>query len=281
MFKSILRNEFLRSFLNLKILGVFIIFAGVFLHIFYLEREATIDPIKYDFYNTYLKTMGYGCFSYMPMILPIIACLVCGNSLFQDISSGYVKFVLTRINYKKYINYKMIAVSIVTFTALVLFQLAGFLYSYITCSSYEKGDPQGDPMFLADIFQSYPLMYIIISIIIIAFVGTSITMVSMALSIRFKSVYTVVSTPWILCMLIGQGISLLASYIPVHIFSYGPVRMAGYFMYEQPFSIIVPFIYWGILYAAGYIITLYQFSVIYSGKKSLFKSNNKLAIQIK
>ncbi|MEG0297952.1 MAG: hypothetical protein RR620_14635 [Clostridium sp.] len=263
MFKSILINEFKRNFSSLKFLVAFIGFIAVFFIVFNRIEADTGRSYSYDVYERFISIMAYPVYSFMPMVLPIIACLIAGSSLYQDINSNYINFLLTRVDSKKYIRSKSISIAIVTFVGLILFQLVGFLCllvfrkgstSLIKCEPFEL---------LVGVFDSYPLSCMFIIMGLIALGGASTVMISLMLSIKVKNQYLVIAGPWLMYEAIQCLKSLLMEFFMVVSFEYSPIKMLGFFIYQQKGIILVPIMYWGIILTICYILTVCGFKFRY------------------
>ncbi|WP_254903623.1 hypothetical protein [Clostridium tyrobutyricum] len=262
MIKSFLKIEFKRTFFSWKTLIAFILFMAVYIHISYLDGLdlPKLPPSTYyyklmmednNFFMAYLKVMAGGANSYMSMVFPIIILLTVGDSLIQDMKTGFLEFYLTRIDCKKYIFAKNVSVGIVGFIVALIFQICGFIYTVCTHPFYLPKDLDKAPLFLRGMYMQVPYLYILMTMIIFSFIAAAVVLFGMLLSNKLKNSVQAILLPYVIYLILGLGIY---NGIPVpSIYAFSPVMMCGTFIFTPYYSLGVIAVYWiGILLICGY-----------------------------
>lgn len=260
MIKSFLKIEFKRTFFSWKTLIAFILFMVVYIHISYLDNLDVPNTYMYhhlyffeenNFFIAYLKVMAGESNSYMAIVFPIIILLTVGDSLIQDIKTGFLEFYLTRIDCKNYIFAKVVSVGIVAFVIALIFQICGFIYTVCTHPLYLPKDLDKAPLFLRGMYMQVPYLYILMTMIIFSFIAAAVVLFAMLLSNKLKNSVQAILLPYVIYLILGLGIY---NGIPVpSIYAFSPVMMCGAFIFEPYYSLGVIAVYWiGILLMCGY-----------------------------
>ncbi|EPY2275045.1 hypothetical protein ACXAUS_003967 [Clostridium sporogenes] len=253
MVNTFFKIELKRAFFRWKTFIAFIIFMAVFIHISYLDKlDMPINNPAYPKYLlleqnngfiSYLKAMGSGLNSYMAIVFPIIILLVVGDSLIEDVKTGFLQFYLTRTDWKNYIRSKTIAVSLVSFMITFIFQICAFIYSMITHPFYIPRNIDDAPTYARGLYMLSPYLYISLIIIIFCLISTAIALLSIALSNRLKNSSQAILIPWILYLILGIGLNFISPLT----YSFSPVTMCGYFMFEYFYPIWGVILYWSVI----------------------------------
>ncbi|ABS32968.1 ABC transporter permease [Clostridium botulinum] len=250
MVNSFFKIELKRAFFRWKTFIAFIIFMAVFIHISYLDKldiPNTPTYLKYFFlenhngFISYLKAMGF-VNSYMAIVFPIIILLVVGDSLIEDVKTGFLQFYLTRTDWKNYIRSKTIAVSLVSFMVTFIFQVCAFIYSMITHPFYIPRNIDAAPSYARGLYMLNPYLYILLICIIFSLISIVIALFAIALSNRLKNSSQAILIPWILYLILGIGLNCIDS-----IYSFSPVFMCGPFIFERFYSGWEIILYWSVI----------------------------------
>lgn len=228
--------EFKRAVLNYRfllslIIGVSICYYG--LTDYYSYNSSDFPPNVVNAYMGWFTAIDQGRRSFFILVAPIICILPFADSYFEDMSSGYLKNILHRTSYEKYIKVKIIVTGIIGGIALSLPTIIIFIIAinkypmklhliYPTSSSIPVATgffPEG---IFANNYSLQPLNYIIfcfIQIFIFGFVYSIFGMVS--------------------CSLVEKRISSLL--IPF-IYYMGFNMVTGFFRVKQysPFTTLMP-----------------------------------------
>lgn len=259
MVNSFFKIELKRAFFRWKTLVAFILFMAVFIHISYLDKlDIPNNPMypkqlfleENNFFISYLKAMGSDINSYMPIVFPVVILLIIGDSLIEDLKTGFLQLYLTRTDWKEYIRSKTIAISLVSFIISFMFQVCAFIYSIMTHPYYRPKEVQVAPCFAQNLYLSNPYLYIFIIFIIFSLISTAIALFAMALSSALKNSSQAILLPWILYLVVGLGLNFIS---PIT-YNFSPVVMCGPFIFEFFYPIWGVIIYWtGILLVSIYL----------------------------
>lgn len=287
MFWNFLRIEVKRIVFRMQTLLGFLLFIGAYIHISTLDKMDIPSHAQYpkilsleegNFFISYLKALGSGVNSYMPLILPLIIILIVGDSLFSDYKTGFFQLNLTRISYKKYIKYKMTSVAVISFGLTFMFQIVAFLYSLAT-SLYHLPtataiEERIAPELAAGFYVAHPYLYIFLVALIINLVAMAISMWGIISSNLFKSVFSVLSGPWITYLIIGQIMMFIAPEINRILYDFSPINMIGPIIFDGGYTFIHIFSYWLMLLFLSSFIGHKLFAKKFLGG---YKINRKVA----
>lgn len=249
--------EFKKTVFRWQFLLSFAAFMAVFVHIAMLNKAEIPSAPQYPHslfleisnpFITYLNAMGGLSNSYMAIVFPLIAMLICGDSLFLDYKTGFFQFSLARISFKDYMKSKMIAVSVVTFTVSLLFQVAAFLFSLLT-SPYHLPTPISVENYMAPtvstgFYITNAFGYIASVIFLFSLISVVFAMSGIAASAIFHNVFMVIGIPWVIYIFVGQSF-LIISPFTWHIFkAISPLGMAGPFLFNSDYNLLSALLYW-------------------------------------
>lgn len=234
----------------------FMVFIGAFVHISIMDKIDIPSQVGYpaiarleqgNFFISYIKALCGPINSYMPLIFPLIILLIIGDSLFLDYKTGFFQFSISRVTHKQFIKYKTIAISLVIFIVTFIFQLVAFLYAIFT-SPYYLPTKEGVknniiPNVSIGLYVSNPFVYVFIIMILFSIIAMTIAVLGIITSNIFKNVFSVVSIPWIMYIIIGQILMIIGpgNSIFYHI---SPIQMLGPCLFEKKYDFIQVFLYW-------------------------------------
>ena len=139
------------------------------------------------------------------VLLPVIACLPYGGSLYSDMKTGYEKNICVRASRLDYTFAKGVAVFLAAFVsvslplALNLFILAGIYPNYIPDAFLNVGGLRiPDRRLFAALCNAHPALYSIVFICIDGIFAGAISLTSLSLSKAVKSHFTAVVTPMVI-----------------------------------------------------------------------------------
>lgn len=135
-------------------------------------------------------------------MLPILAVLPFGMSFYWDRKNGYIKNIVTRIEKKKYLLSKFIAVFLSAGTALVLPLLLNFMLTAGWLPALQPECSTGDyPIFAnsmwSELFYTKPLLYVILFLVIDFILAGSLAIIALAAVYWLDNVFVVLLSPFL------------------------------------------------------------------------------------
>lgn len=274
MFKSFFKMELKKILFKKQLWIGFIFFMAVFIHISYINKADIPTHDQYpkililessNFFISYIDALGSGVNSYMPLIFPLIIMIIFGDSLFLDYNTSFFQFSLTRIDYKKYIKYKIISISLLSFIMAFLFNVCGFLYSVFTSPYHLPSDISFAPTSCTSLYLTHPYIYVFIVFIIGSLISMAISVSGIITANIFKNIFAVVTVPWFLLLLIG--LLLMNTTNGSHfLYKNSPVQMIFAFLFDTNHSFLYVCLYWTMFWIIGalsaYRLSLRRFSQV-------------------
>lgn len=190
------------------------------------------------------------------LLVPILAALPFGAFFFSDTAGGYINFVCSRCDRKKYLRAKYIAVSLSAGCACIIPLIINIMLTMLVlpCVRPEPAtygaliQPKTSFSF---IFYNYPWIYIVIALVIIFLYAAVIAGVALAVTFYSKNKVMVIMSPLLLSIFI-MSISVFTHYSsmqPVYFIHPGyPEPRVISFAVE---TIIIFLITWFLYYVCG------------------------------
>jgi len=130
------------------------------------------------------------------LLVPLFAAIPYGNSYFKDMNFGMANFIRMKCSSKKYIKAKYLATFVSGAVAVGIPLIVNFLICTMTMSTYKPFPDDGMNMMMPKssmsyIFYKYPLLYLIISILMVMVYAGSMAVVAMCAAIYASRVYVV------------------------------------------------------------------------------------------
>lgn len=138
------------------------------------------------------------------ILLPVLACLPYGGSLYTDIKTGYDKNICVKTSRLNYAFAKSVSVFLSGFAsvclplAMNLFIAAGMYPNYIPERLKATSIPLSDIYIFASIFDKHPAVYCLIFILIDSLFAGVMALTTLSLTAKVKSSFTAVVTPMVL-----------------------------------------------------------------------------------
>lgn len=138
------------------------------------------------------------------ILLPVLACLPYGGSLFTDIKTGYDKNICVKSSRLNYAFAKGVSVFLSGFVsvclplAMNLFIAAGLYSNYIPERLNATSIPLDDVYLFAAIYDKHPAIYCLAYILIDSLFAGAMVLTSLSLTVKVKSSFTAVVTPMVL-----------------------------------------------------------------------------------
>lgn len=138
------------------------------------------------------------------ILLPVLACLPYGGSLYTDIRTGYDKNICVKTSRLNYTFAKGISVFLSGFASVCLplvmnlFIAAGIYSNYIPERLNATSISLDDIYLFAGIFEKHPAMYCLVYILIDSLFAGAMALTSLSLTVKVKSSFTAVVTPMVL-----------------------------------------------------------------------------------
>lgn len=202
--KSYIKQEFRRAFISKKTLLMYIFsitlfFIGMYQYIQWLPSQSV--SIMY----TFLAGYNSGTLSYLALLFPLIASIPYTTSYLEDCTSGFNKYIYTRMNRFKYLSVRIGMNALVGgFTLAIGPILAMFFLLFIksfTNATMLKTGEQNETVeyFYTQGIQS-PIIMMIIIITIIFVCGAVIATFTLGISTILKNTYYTVLSSFILLL---------------------------------------------------------------------------------
>lgn len=137
-------------------------------------------------------------------LLPVLACLPYGGSLFTDIKTGYDKNICVKASRLNYAFAKSVSVFLSGFVsvclplAVNLFIAAGLYSNYIPEWLNSSSLCLPDNYLFSEVYHAYPAIYCLIFILMDGMFAGAIALTSISLSCKVKSSFTAIVTPMVL-----------------------------------------------------------------------------------
>lgn len=268
---SFIKIELKRSFCRWQGIFAFLLILAIFGYAYscdylYSKSDALMNLNiynKYNAYNHFFRAIRGVSSRMFIMIAPLIMVLVCGDSLNIDRHQKMLPLFLTRINYKKYILKKIIALSIVgfvfIFSALLLsYVLASLIFPYTFPS--QKG--QGAPWFFGNLCLTRPYLYLVMNLCIQGLIGACFSIFALLVSVFVKSRFVGLFIPWLIYLITNVGMEIIQQGC------YKPTVLAGEYLYysyyiEHGMEWLVP-LFWLTFWVLFSILTYICFKVSFN-----------------
>ena len=149
--------------------------------------------------NSYEKWIGGGDTSIAVaffLLIPLFAAIPYGNSYFKDMNMGMSNYILLKCSKKQYINAKYLATFISGAIAVGIPLIVNFLVCTMTMSTFNPFPDDGMNMMMPKssmslLYYKQPMLYFIISVIMIMIYAGSMAVVAMCSSIYTSRIYVV------------------------------------------------------------------------------------------
>ena len=231
-----------RTFLLALMIGVVALAFGLYQYASFLitnPEYASINPPF--FYNAYDATI-WAQRSIIGLIVPMLAVLPFTDSLVLDRTSGYLRSVLTRTSYKRYLGAKFTACVLSGGLAVAVPLLLLFAYA---SSVFPRGLNlvEGQQRILSDphtlgpfgaLYRTAPDLYIL-ALVALAFVfGAIYATFGLSISVFANNRYVVLATPWLVYFVVNFVVAILglerwspsATYAPHWLNNVGWIHLA-------------------------------------------------------
>lgn len=149
------------------------------------------------------------------MLAPLVSAIPYGGSLAEDIRSGYIKNICTRISKKDYLKAKyvvtfstgLISVVPLVFNFLFTAMLLPALVPQVGTGFY----PISETSMLAGLFYTHPFIYVAIWMLIDVLLFGLIATISLVVTLFSEYVYVATLAPFLFCMIM-YGIGAASGY---------------------------------------------------------------------
>lgn len=162
-------------------------------------------------------------------LVPILAPLAYGWSLFIEEKSGYPKNVITRTTRKNYYLAKLLAVFLAGGTAVTLPVILNFMVTALFIPAV-RPDVWFDANYaiftqsmLSGLFYSKPFLYVLLRILITFLFSGALATASYSLTFAVRNRFAVLLLPFLLIL----GVNQVENMIPKHYAEYSPIYLLG------------------------------------------------------
>ncbi|KPC97287.1 hypothetical protein [Geobacillus thermocatenulatus] len=203
---------------------------------------------QYSAYMSYISALGTGSGAFWIVVLPLISCLVAGDSLAWDRRTGAIRFMLIRLSRKQYILGKILSSSMFT----ILFVSIGLILSFViasilfplklppwrfvngTATFSVPGVPKSEiflfPTFMHNFFFEHPFTYILLVTGIVVLSAVVWTNIALLASLFTTNIYLVMGIPWLIYIIVSFIMMIPLVGLP----HYSPLVLSGPFMESGP-----------------------------------------------
>lgn len=199
MLKNVLREELNRAWHSPRML-LAILLAGAFLiHGFTVILDRSWVPPGYSFADLWYFVYVGGDF---PFILPLVAVLPFADSLAVDQSEGYLRNLVVRTRYHRYLAAKFLANALAAAAVILLPLVCLYLFANFvapravvpvnTWTAQVSGRPYG---FLQPFFAAHPDGFIVVVTLLAVLVGAVYSTLGMAVSLIYPNRYLAWGAP--------------------------------------------------------------------------------------
>lgn len=212
------REELHRAFIN-RTFVLALVIAALALVVGLIDYVAGPDPGQIlgasPFLNNAFDAFLWGEGNLFVLIAPVIAVLAFGDSFVVDRAKGYLKYILLRSSYWKYLTAKFLANLLAGGTSLALPLL--LLYGY-TNLAFPRGFPpvinaripyNTLPGPLGYLYGQSPDVYILFLIGLAFIFGAAYSSLALALSMFIHNRYIVLATPFLLFIVVEFMLQIL------------------------------------------------------------------------
>lgn len=226
--KSIVRFEMKRAYISRYFVGALVVGLSIAIAQFvfsvlpasHLLDNYLLGNGEYprSVYNTWIEASGVPFYlSLYTLLLPILACIPYGDSLFLDKKEGYRNYVLTRVSKKNYLIAKLIATflsagSVVCIPLIINFYLTSFAMPLLIPESSATTFPIFSNSMWSELFYKTPLLYIGLYLIIIFMYAGLFGMLGVMLSSFVKNRFVVILLPFMVLSFLNLSISYSTLY---------------------------------------------------------------------
>jgi hypothetical protein len=170
------------------------------------EGILTEDYIFYpgSAYVFWMYLTGDSYFIYA-LIFPLLATLAYSDAYAEDVNTGLIKCILTRVDKKKYLFTRYIVNffigGLVSVFPLVINFLGQMTAYPLIDNNYYFGMPVVvNGSFWPELFYSHPLLYVLVRLVIVFFFGAALSSIGLAFSTWIKNRYIVIIFPFLVVL---------------------------------------------------------------------------------
>ena len=191
--KSYIKQEIRRAFLSKRTMLMYIFSMGLFFGGMY-QYIAWLPSQSVSIMYTFLSGYNSGTLSYLALLFPLIASIPYATSYIEDCTSGFNKYIYTRMNKMKYLHIRVIINALVGGFALSIGPILAMLFllaiKLFTNASMLKAEEQLETItyFYSQGIDS-PLLMMLVIIAIIFVCGAAIATFTLGLSTILQNHY--------------------------------------------------------------------------------------------
>lgn len=237
--KSYIKQDVRRAFLSKRtmlmyLFSIGLFFGGMFQYIQWLPSQSV--SIMY----TFLAGYNSGTLSYLAMLFPLIASIPYATSYIEDCTSGFNKYIYTRMNKVKYLHIRVIINALVGGVALSIGPILAMLFllamKLFTNASMLKVEEQMETItyFYSQGIES-PILMMLIIIAIIFVCGATIATFTLGLSTILQNYYFTALSSFIILLISGTlfaSINVKFSLVSIYDVNYFGMTFSQRFTYE-------------------------------------------------
>jgi ABC-type transport system involved in multi-copper enzyme maturation permease subunit len=171
--------------------------------------------VTHDFYLNYPRSpyVTWFLIGDMPsahiynILFPLLASIVFADSYAEDVNSGYIKNILTRVKKKKYyatryISNFCVGGLVATFPLMLNFFINMLVFPLIENNYYYGMNLIQEQDIFHHIFYSNPLIYVFLRILLLFILGGVLASIGLTCSLFIKNRYIVIIIPFLVFMAI-------------------------------------------------------------------------------
>lgn len=176
-------------------------------HELLMERSNIYDVLPFNSYEKWIGGRETSISVAFFILVPLIASMPYGDSYFKDMNNGLGNYILVKCDSRKYVNAKYIATFLSGAIAVGIPMICSYLICSMTMSTYAPFPDDGMNMMMPKssmsyIYYKYPLLYLIISILMVMVYAGCMATVAMCVTIYTNRIYMVEIFPMLLSVAI-------------------------------------------------------------------------------
>ena len=176
-------------------------------HELLMERSNIYEVLPFNSYEKWIGGRETSISVAFFILVPLIASMPYGDSYFKDMNNGLGNYILVKCDSRKYVNAKYIATFLSGAIAVGIPMICSYLICSMTMSTYAPFPDDGMNMMMPKssmsyIYYKYPLLYLIISILMVMVYAGCMATVAMCVTIYTNRIYMVEIFPMLLSVAI-------------------------------------------------------------------------------
>lgn len=168
--------------------------------------ESLIIYKQNSYVNAFFSSLTNGTSSIMALVFPIIACIPYAASYAEEKVSGYLNYVIIKVNKKKYIRTKILSCALSGGLAVGVPALV-FLIACIWCKGTQLSSTQSEYYYITHavgLFDRSPIFYCLLYVLNFFLCGAIFALIGLAVSVYINNKYLIHIIPFAIYILLAM-----------------------------------------------------------------------------